>query len=373
MPSARLRALLVEDNPGDARRFQIMIEEARDSSLSSFELVHAARLGEALAIVATEPIDVVLLDLTLPDSAGLDTLRRLREAAEALPIVVLTGLDDERTAIEAVEDGAQDYLCKGQIETHWLVRCMRYAIERNQQRLALERKTVDLNEFTYSVSHDLKEPLRTLEAYSQFVLQGYADRLDDEGRDYLHGLARASAQMLHVIEDLLTLSHVGRYTVAPTAVETARVVSNVVRGFREQIDARGAEVRVEALPSVRGHVTVLEQVFGNLIGNALKFNESASPRIVVGARGEDDGVATFFVQDNGIGIDPQFHERIFGTFQRLNRREVYPGTGAGLAIVRRAVESLGGRVWVESQPGAGSTFLFSLQSCALAPFETQAA
>ncbi|HEX5478647.1 MAG TPA: ATP-binding protein, partial [Dehalococcoidia bacterium] len=225
----------------------------------------------------------------------------------------------------------------------------------------LARSNAELEAFTYSVSHDLKEPLRTIEAFSQFLLEDYQANLDDQGRDYLQKLASASARMKHLIEDLLALSRIGRRDVATSTVDVGRIVADVVEGMRATIEERGAEVRVDPdLPGVRADAARIEQIFGNLIANGIKFNRSEHPSIEVGVRGQGGETAAYFVRDNGIGIEPAYHERIFGIFQRLHRREEFEGTGAGLAIVKRAVESLGGTVEVESDGAAGTTFVVTL-------------
>ena len=233
--------------------------------------------------------------------------------------------------------------------------------ERKRVEEALEQRVAELDAFTCSVSHDLKEPLRAIEAFSQFVLEDYGDRLDEQGREYLVKLRNASVRMKRLIEDLLALSRVSRQLSPPARVDVGRLLKEIVEGIQPTIDARGATVEAEdGLPDVLAESPRIEQLFTNLVGNALKFNESERPVVKVGVRGVEDGTATFYVQDNGIGVDSECHERIFGMFQRLHRREDYEGTGAGLAIVKRVVEALGGRVWVESEVGAGATFLFTL-------------
>lgn len=225
----------------------------------------------------------------------------------------------------------------------------------------LARSNAELEAFTYSVSHDLKEPLRTIEAFSQFLLEDYAAGLDEQGRDYLQKLASASARMKQLIEDLLALSRIGRRDDPTSSADVDRIVADVVEGLRMMIAEHAVEVQVQAgMPRVQGDAARLEQIFGNLITNAIKFNRSERPSVTVGMRAQTDRDATFFVRDNGIGIDPAYHERIFGIFQRLHRREEFDGTGAGLAIVRRAVESLGGTIWVESDGTNGTTFVFVL-------------
>jgi two-component system, chemotaxis family, CheB/CheR fusion protein len=225
---------------------------------------------------------------------------------------------------------------------------------------ALEKRVAELDAFAYSVSHDLKEPLRAVEAFGRFVLEDYGDRLDDQGQEYLKRLAAASVRMQRLIDDLLTLTRASRHS-RPDRVDVGRLVREVAEWMRPQIEGQSATVEVEGgLPEVAADSTQVEQIFRNLIGNGLKFNQSGRPLVKVGFKGKEGRMGIFYVRDNGIGIEPQYHERIFGMFQRLHRREEYDGTGAGLAIVKRVVEYLGGRIWVESEVGAGATFFVAL-------------
>jgi len=233
--------------------------------------------------------------------------------------------------------------------------------ERDLALAELGRRNEELESFTHSVSHDLKEPLRTIEAFSRFLLEDHSDQLDEEGRDYLARLGSASARLKQLIDELLTLSRVGRGMGSPRAMDIEAVVDDIKDGLRYVIEQKKAVVEVvPGLPRVFIDPSRAEQVFGNLISNALKFNQADVPRMQIGLRAMEGGMATLYVADNGIGIEPEYRELIFGVFQRLHRREDYEGTGAGLAIVKRAVEVTGGRIWVESSPGQGSTFVFSL-------------
>ncbi len=235
------------------------------------------------------------------------------------------------------------------------------ATERKRAEEELRQRVAELDAFAYSVSHDLQEPLRSITAFSQFLLEDWGDRLDEQGRESLVRLANSSARMKRQIEDLLALSRLSRHSGPATRVEVGQVVGEILDGIRPTIDAKGATVEVEdRLPHVRADALRIRKVFANLIGNALKFNESECALVKVGVRDVEGDMATFYVQDNGIGIDPQYHEQIFGVFERLHHREDYEGTGAGLAIVKQVVETLGGRVSVESEVGAGATFLFTL-------------
>lgn len=370
------RVLLVEDNPGDQRLLLAMIEEApRAAPWPTFDITHVDRLSAAVAAVGGAEFDLVLLDLSLPDSQGIDTFRGVLAAGPDLGVVVLTGLDDDEVALQTLHEGAQDYLTKNHLDAANLVRCMRYAIERNRLRVArdryaeelrqavdaLEHKTQELDAFTYSVSHDLKEPLRTLASFSEFLLEDYADKLDERGEDYLRKLVRASTRMKTLIENLLTLSRVGRSSEAQVRVEPAALIDEIVEGMRSRVDETGAVIRVEdGLPALAVDASRLEQLFGNLISNGLKFNASSPPVIEIGVESVDGGTATFYVQDNGIGIDPQHHDRIFEMFQRLHPRDRYEGTGAGLAIVKRIVDVYGGHVRIDPACSNGTRFLLTL-------------
>ena len=361
-----MRVMLVEDSPGDARLVEELLKEIKTPPLT-FETVSSLAL--ALPRLAETAFDVLLLDLGLPDSQGLETLIKARQSAPHMPIVVLTGFDDEERAVEAMQLGAQDYLVKGGFKTSMtLRRAIRYAIERSQVQAMLretmeelEARTEEMEAFTNSVSHDLKEPLRTIEAFSQFLLEDCADALDDQGRDYLGRLAKASARLKNMIEELLILSRLGKRLHEVEKVDMAETVAEIVSANEFTIKKRRAVVNIQAgLPPVLADQSRVEQVFGNLIGNALKFNRSDRPAIEIGCDEGSGGFATFYVRDNGIGIDPAYHDRIFGIFQRLHVPEEFEGTGAGLAIVKRAVEALGGSVSLESGLGLGSTFYLRL-------------
>jgi light-regulated signal transduction histidine kinase (bacteriophytochrome) len=225
----------------------------------------------------------------------------------------------------------------------------------------LERRGEEMESFNYSVSHDLKEPLRTIEAFSKFVLEDYADQVDDQGRDYLQRMGKAAARLKQMIEELFTLSRIGRRPDTLHRVDIAAVVGDIVAAMQIAVQEKRATIEIEdTLSPVLADESRVEQIFGNLIANSLKFNHNEQPRITIGQSGIEGGMAVFFVRDNGIGIDEQYHDRIFQVFQRLHRREDYEGTGAGLAIVKRAVHALSGQIWLTSSAGEGATFFVAL-------------
>jgi PAS domain S-box-containing protein len=249
------------------------------------------------------------------------------------------------------------------------------AEELQQANERLRRINQELEEFTYVVSHDLKEPLRTLEAFSTFLQQDYGKALGGEGADYISHLLGASRRLGRLIDDLLALSRAGKVINTAAAFDLGEALRVVVADLSDLISRRGAQVRVEGtLPTVVGDRERVGQLLANLVGNGLKYNRSTPPIVVVGvvstvalpssATGHPPPV-TIFVRDNGIGIAPQYHEQVFRLFRRLHRREEYEGTGAGLAICKKIVEAHGGRIWIESQVGHGATFCFTLPATAV--------
>jgi signal transduction histidine kinase len=220
----------------------------------------------------------------------------------------------------------------------------------------------ELETFTYSVSHDLKAPLRGIDGYSRLLLSDHAASLNDEGRRFLDHIRQATRQMAQLIDDLLAYSRLERRELALGDLPLHEVVEGVLTGCREEVRLLGAQVRVDVPASLRtrGDGQGLAMALRNLIDNALKFSrDSRPPHIEITATGIG-GAVQLAVRDNGVGFEMKFHDRIFSIFQRLHRAEDYPGTGVGLAIVRKAMERMGGRVWAQSQPGQGATFFLEL-------------
>jgi PAS domain S-box-containing protein len=226
----------------------------------------------------------------------------------------------------------------------------------------LRRINQELEDFTYVVSHDLKEPLRTLEAFSTFLARDYGGVLTGEGHEYLTHLIEASRRLRDLIDGLLALSRAGRVIGTPRAFSWEEAVRTVLGDLSGLIQRRRASVRVESpLPPAAGDPERIVQLLTNLVSNGLKYNNNELPEVVIGSSGSrDDGSLTYFVRDNGIGIAPQYHAQVFRIFRRLHRREEIDGTGAGLAICKKIVEAHGGRIWVESEVGRGAAFFFTL-------------
>lgn len=224
----------------------------------------------------------------------------------------------------------------------------------------LEEKIREMDDFTHVVSHDLKEPLRGIEAFSGFLMEDYAPHLDEQGKRYLNFLKQSAVRMKDLIHDLLTLASLSRKDPILQMVDLNQVLSDVQQDLAFSIQQKKAQIEIRSLlPTLSCDPTQIREVFKNLLSNAIKFNTAIPPRVEIAAR-EEGAFHLFSIKDNGIGIDPRYTERIFGLFERLHPHEKFEGTGAGLAICKKAIEGLGGRISVESAPGKGSTFYFTL-------------
>ncbi len=228
-----------------------------------------------------------------------------------------------------------------------------------RQASALERSNQELQQFAYIASHDLQEPLRKIASYVQILEADYGDRLDDEGREYIQFAVDGAHRMRKLIDDLLELCRVNADTMRPADCDTSLSVCNAIDDLAVSIAESRAIIDCEELPVVRADHVQLRQIFVNLISNAIKYRSDAPPLIRIGATPTCDGWL-FTVSDNGTGFKQEYVEQVFGMFQRLVSRRQAPGTGIGLAIVRKVVQNHGGRIWADSSPGHGSTFSFTL-------------
>jgi light-regulated signal transduction histidine kinase (bacteriophytochrome) len=234
--------------------------------------------------------------------------------------------------------------------------------ERVRARTAeLEAANKELEAFSYSISHDLRAPLRHVQGYAEMLAAVTAGQLSDKAQRYLKTISDASADMGQLIDDLLAFSRMGRVEMRMERVNLDRVVRETVRELETTTQTRSINWNVAPLPEVTGHYPMLKQVFVNLIGNAIKYTRKHDmPRIHIGFGGEENGQLIFFVRDNGAGFDMKYAHKLFGVFQRLHRSDEFEGTGIGLAIVRRTVARHGGRTWAEGKINEGATFYFTL-------------
>jgi light-regulated signal transduction histidine kinase (bacteriophytochrome) len=228
-----------------------------------------------------------------------------------------------------------------------------------QRAAELERSNTDLEQFAYVASHDLHEPLRKVASFTKLLAQHCQGRLDTQSEKYMAYIVDGATRMQQMIQDLLTYSRAGREenTLEPISMEA--VLKETLVTLDPVIQESGAAISYNSLPTVLAQPAQIRQLLQNLLSNALKFRGDKPPRVHVSAKQQDQGWV-FAVRDNGIGLDSQYADRIFVLFQRLHGVGTYPGTGIGLALCKKIVERHGGHIWVESQPGHGATFFFTL-------------
>jgi len=227
----------------------------------------------------------------------------------------------------------------------------------------LEAANKELEAFSYSVSHDLRAPLRAIDGFSRILLEEYAELLPDDAKDYLKSVRGNAQQMGRLVDDLLAFARLGRLPIKKQTLDPAKLVRQSLDELRGEHDGRRLEITLGDLPPCDAEPALLKQVWTNLLSNAIKYTRGRElATIEVGCRsdGGPSGERTYFVRDNGVGFDMRYVDKLFGVFQRLHRDEEYEGTGVGLAIVQRIIHRHGGRVWAEARPGQGATFSFTL-------------
>jgi PAS domain S-box-containing protein len=499
-----IKVLLIEDNPGDAR---LILELLRGVPGANLALERVDRLEPALARLRDGPVDVVLLDLTLPDSRGHETFVAVHDLAPDVPIIVLAGVGNEGMAVRVVHEGAQDFFVKGQVDGPVLSRAIRYAIERQRARLELrsserrwhaivgsaldaviimdaagvitdwnhraevvfgwpaaevlgrlladtivppqhrvahqrglahflatgegpilgkrteltalhrdghefpveltvtpirladawlfcaflrdisdrhegEREIKRLNEyledrvaertaalaaanhdleaFTYSVSHDLRAPLRHVSSFVRILVDEFRDTLPPKAQHYLKRIEDGAQRMSHLVDDLLNLARVARQDIQLRATPLGPLVERIIVALKTDSAERRIDWRVGELPVVECDAGLMGVILTNLLSNAVKYTRPREHALIEFGQTMCNGVHTLFVRDNGVGFDMKYADKLFGVFQRLHRAEEFDGTGVGLATVHRIVHKHGGRVWAEAEVDKGATFFFTV-------------
>jgi light-regulated signal transduction histidine kinase (bacteriophytochrome) len=226
--------------------------------------------------------------------------------------------------------------------------------------VALEAAVKELEAFTYSVSHDLRAPLRALDGFSQAVLQDFSAQVPEAGQRYLKIIRESAQKMAQLIDDLLAFSRIGRLQPRMRAIDNTLLVHDALKQLAPMQEGRNIELRIGALPESHGDTAMLHQVWINLLANALKYSRKTEAAVIEVGALDDPGGPVYFVRDNGVGFDMRYAHKLFGVFERLHRSEEFEGTGVGLAIVQRIVKRHGGTVRAEAAPGRGATFFFQL-------------
>jgi two-component system sensor histidine kinase/response regulator len=380
---------MVDDEPKNL----LALEAVLDSL--GHELVRAESGKEALRCLMRDDYAVILLDVQMPEMDGFETatIIRSRERTRYTPIVFLTAVGKTEAEIfRGYEVGAVDYLLKPfapeilrykvtvLVELHQKnekiaqlnveLSELNADLERRvfERTLALEQRSAELlksnqelAQFAAVASHDLQEPLRTMGTYLELFFTRNSANIDGEDKETLEVVMDSAKRMRQLISDLLVFSQVGHGEQRMEMVDCGDLVAQILEQLKGLVESQGAVIEVGALPKVYAQPVLLGQVFQNLIGNALKFKGHDPAKVRLGAESRGQEIV-FWVKDNGIGVDGRYFDKIFKLFRRLHTKDEYEGSGLGLSICKKIVEMHGGRIWLESVPGSGSTFYFSLPS-----------
>ena len=348
--------LIVDDTPAnlaliveylEARQFRMLVAQGGEEGLQRAALVQP---------------DLILLDAIMPGIDGFEVCRRLkaRESTRDIPVIFMTSLADTQDKLTAFAVGAVDYVVKPlQVEEVMARVNAQLALRAMHRQLTAANR--ELEAFTYSVSHDLRAPLRAISSFAHILDKDYRESLGAEGSRCLDKIIATSSRMATLIEDLLLYARTACAAEGAVPVPLAPLTQHVSTIFGERISSTGARVEiVEPLATPLGDPTLIGQILNNLVDNALTYCcVEGTPQVRITSK-RTGGYVMIQVADNGIGIEPEYHEKIFQVFQRLHSRDEYPGTGLGLAIVAKAVRVMEGAVSVESAPGRGSTFTVRL-------------
>ena len=415
MVQSPLEVLLVEDQPGDAFLIQQMLS---GPNASPIHVSHVERLAHTLQYLQQQHVDIILLDLSLPDSHGIETLNTVQTNFASVPIVILTGLDDEQLALQAVHNGAQDYLIKGQVTTDLLLRAIYYAIERHRIDQALKHRTlaleqsnqalqtrtvqleqanrdllqrtgqleaanVELDAFNYTVTHDLRNPLTVVKGFATLLETCYAHRLDEQGLQYIQHIQMTTSHMGELLQDLLDLSRTEASPMNFERVDLSAIAQDILLQFQQRNPDRRVKFKVTPNLMVHGDRHLLWVALDNLLSNAWKYTQTQkSPHIEletlsanalspdireqlfpsseVSQDPEDISPLVYVVRDNGVGFDMEEADKLFRPFQRLHSKAEFEGTGIGLATVQRIIRRHNGNIWGQSQMNQGASFFFTL-------------
>lgn len=364
---------------------QPLVRQALRQARQRFDCLETNSLSEFEQKLAAGHFDAALADFNPKAARGSECVTLCRDQLPGVPVILLVDPDLENMALEAVKQGATDYVVKTAARIRRLPFSIEIALDRariaedgkkaknelTQLTLDLEKRVTDrtaqlasanqeLEAFSYSVSHDLRAPLRAIEGFAQILLEDHSGQLDPEARRCLNVIITSTERMNRLIEDLLAFSRLTRAEFETRPINMTELAQSAAGELRRSDPNSKAQITIPPLLPVKADAAMLRQVWINLISNALKFSRKQSnPEIELGSY-IDGSEQVYYVKDNGVGFDMQYAPKLFNVFQRLHRSDQFEGTGVGLAIVRRIIHRHGGRTWAEGKVGAGATFWFSL-------------
>lgn len=363
-----VKILILEHEPGDIDLLQY---ELRKGGLQYSSMIVQDRENYEKALRDFKP-DIVLSDYALPQFDGATAFYIKKEISPDTPFIIVSGTIGEENAVELIKAGVTDYALKDKLVSivtkinRALKESREYRAKKDQEEKLknyareLERSNKELEEFAYIASHDLQEPLRMVGSFLQLLQQRYQNKLDKEANEFIYYAVDGAARMKRLISDLLNYSRTNREWVIER-VDVSDIVREAVKNLTASINESGATINFEDMPVLDTDPAQMLQLFQNLIGNAIKFRKEGRPPVIKIRASEKNTHWLFSVEDNGIGIDPQYSEKIFVIFKTLHNRVRFEGTGIGLAVAKKIVEKHCGKIWFESVPGRGTTFYFTLQ------------
>ena len=362
--------LLVDNEPGGLLALEAILEPLGQ------KLITARSGQEALRQLLAHDFALILLDIQMPELDGFQTaaLIRERERSRHTPIIFLTAsYESEVQVFRGYAVGAVDYVFKPlqpeilRSKVSVFVELARTTEVVRKQAAQLEAANKDLESFSYSVSHDLRAPLRAIDGYTSILREHCGDRLDDEDNRVLGKIIENTKRMETLIKDLLAFSQLGRRPISAAEIDMVALAREVIDELRSAPGPQVPQCVLKPLPVGWGDRSLIRQVWLNLLSNAIKFTGAKEvPSIELGGSSED-AMNVYYVKDNGAGFDMRYYDKLFGVFQRLHSAREFPGTGVGLAIVQRVVARHGGRAWAEGKLGEGATFYFALPKPAVGP------
>jgi len=367
MSQATARLLIVDDEGAQMRALTDTL------GMEGYAIEGFTSAREALAALRPGDFNLLLTDLMMPEMDGIALIGAALKVDPALCAIVMTGHGTIDTAVQAMQSGALDYILKP-FKLNAILPVISRALNvqqlrrenaqlqererRHSERLAAAYK--DLESFAYSISHDLRAPLRAIDSFGQILTEDFAPALGEEGGRLLNHIRNGSQRMDQLIVGLLEFSRIGRQALNRQIIDMSAMAASVAEEARVIHSGSTPAIEITDLPPISGDAIVIRQVWSNLIGNAVKYSANrAQPVVKVSGRIEGSE-AIYQVEDNGAGFDMRYAEKLFGVFQRLHRAEEFAGTGVGLAIVQRIVVRHGGRIWAQGATDVGATFQFAL-------------
>ncbi|MEL6910530.1 MAG: ATP-binding protein [Cyanobacteria bacterium J06629_2] len=356
----KISVLLLEDNAGDA---YLVKEQLKDIEGFDCKIDEAQYLKTAIELLQNNSYEAVLLDLMLPDSKGIETFFAINQQAPNTAIVVISALTEEALAIQAVQEGAQDYLAKGQMQPNTLYKTIQYAIERKSVTQQLIERTRELEAFNYTVSHDLKNPLNFIKGMSSLLLSKKRSQpLDEQDKICLERIHNSSLRMEQITKNLLDLSLAERSPISIEEVNLSEVALEVANNLRQQQPERQVKFAIALDIIAQADRQLIKLVLENLLGNAWKYTQNIAEPIIEFCLSSQISPAAYCIKDNGIGFAVSEADRLFIPFERLSNSRGFEGTGIGLATVKRIITRHQGEIWFDAQPDQGAIFKFTLNS-----------